>query len=185
MKFLYTAVQAFGQDYDEDGLSWVRYCNWKGHRTEVVTLDGWLNKSLIEFPGNWDYVYFSDQGPISYFTNLDYVVQQVKGKDRFNLLTIAIEPDQDCKDIAVDGFEFVGYDLMDQPYFDISSLTNCDGFNDPILPTDSNQFGLIDDFKRAYELKKRLLETNPDHPHANTAVVAVWRHKTIGRQKEQ
>ena len=140
MTFLYTARKAFGQDWNEDGLSWDRYINWKGltHITEIVTLDGMLNKSLIESPGNWDYVYSPDMCLTTYFTNLDYVIQEAKGNNRFNLLTIAIEPDQDCKDLTVDGFEFVGYDLMDQPYFDISSLTNCDGFNEPILPGDTN-----------------------------------------------
>lgn len=38
-------------------------------------------------------------------------------------------------------------------------------------------------FYRAYDIKKRLLENYPEIDHAETNVIAVWRHKPIGRQK--
>ncbi len=74
----------------------------------------------------------------------------------------------------------LGYDLLDQD-FGISALTNCGGFDETFLPEDLNKYGLIDDFAKAYDIKKRLLENNPEEHHADTNVIAVWRHRTIGR----
>lgn len=95
-------------------------------------------------------------------------------------MSVVVEPDQDCKNILIDGYEFVGYELLDQE-FDISALSNCGGFDETFLPSDLNDRGLINDFKKAYEIKKLLLENNPEEHHADTNVIAVWRHKTIGR----
>ena len=39
----------------------------------------------------------------------------------------------------------------------------------------------VDDYMKAYDIKKCLLKNNPDEYHADTNVVAVWRHQTIGR----
>jgi len=60
-------------------------------------------------------------------------------------------------------------------------LTNCGGFDETFLGSDLNDKGLIDDFVKAYDIKKRLLESNPELHHADTNVIAVWRHQTIGR----
>ena len=95
-------------------------------------------------------------------------------------MTVILEPEQDCKSINIDGYDFFGYDLLDQD-FSISALTNCGGFDETFLPTDLNDKGLIDDFTKAYDIKRRLLENNPDEHHADTNVIAVWRHKTNGR----
>ena len=93
---------------------------------------------------------------------------------------VVLEPDQECIKIDVDGFEFVGYDLLDKGFY-MSALTNCGGFDETFLPTDLNDKGLIDGLEKAYDIKKRLLENNPYEYHADTNVIAVWRHKTIGR----
>ena len=52
------------------------------------------------------------------------------------------------------------------------------------LPSDINDVGLISDFEKAYVTKKRLLENNPNEYHADCNVIAVWRHKTLGRKPE-
>jgi hypothetical protein len=187
MTFLYTARKTFGPNYEEDGLSWQDYSRWSGltHTTEIVSLDGLLNKNLVEIdyenPDDWNYIHTLDSCQTDLFTSLDYVLSRTPQKGNFNLLTVVIEPDQDCKNFAVDNFDFVGYDLADKPCFGISALTNCGGFNETFLPTDLNQFGLIDDFLKAYDTQKRLLANNPEEHHADTSVVAIWRHKTIGR----
>ena len=115
-----------------------------------------------------------------FFTSLDYVLHKAITKDRFNLLAVIIEPTQDCKTFTIDGFEFVGYDLLDKDY-SVSALTNCGGFDETFLPDDLNKVGLIDNYSMAYEIKKRLFDNNPGEHHADTYVVAVWRHNTIGR----
>lgn len=96
------------------------------------------------------------------------------------ILDIAKRKNIDCKDIKIDNYEFVGYELLDQD-FNISALTNCGGFDETFQPTDLTDKGLIYDFEKAYDVKKRLLENNPEEHHADTNVIAVWRHITIGR----
>ena len=186
MTFLYTARGIYDKTYDEDGMSWHKYIEWSKltHLTELVSLDGMLNEILVEpdydNSDDWKFIHVVEQYQTNFFTTLDYVFKRLKEKEKFNLLAVVLEPDQDCKKIDIDGFEFAGYDLLDQE-FSISALTNCGGFNETFLPTDLNEKGLIDDFQKAYDIKRRLLENNPDEHHADTNVIAVWQHKIIGR----
>lgn len=186
MKFLYTARGTYDRTYDEDGMSWDKYIEWSKltHLTELVSLDGMLNEILVEpdydNADDWNFIHIDGQYQTGFFTAPDYVFKRVKKKDKFNLLAVVFEPDQDCKDVKINDYEFVGYDLLDQD-FSISALTNCGGFDETFLPTDLNDKGLVDDFAKAYDIKKRLLENHPDEHHTDTNVIAVWRHKTIGR----
>jgi len=186
MIFLYTARGTYDKTYGEDGMSWDKYIEWSKltHLTELVSLDGMLNEILVE-PDNdnaddWNFIYIIEQYQTGFFTTLEYVYKRLKPKNKYNLLTVVLEPDKDCKGINIDGYEFVGYDLLDQD-FSISALTNCGGFDETFLPKDLNDKGLIDNFEKAYDIKKRLLENNPEEHHADTNVIAVWRNKTIGR----
>jgi hypothetical protein len=134
MIFLYTARGTFDKTYDEGIMSWEKYIEWSRltHLTEVVSLDGILNELLVEpdydNADDWNFIYVVDQQQTGFFTTLDYVFKRLKAKHKFNL-TVVLVPDQDCKAIGVDGYEFVGYDLLDQD-FGITALTNCGGFNE-------------------------------------------------------
>jgi hypothetical protein len=186
MDFLYTARGTYDKNYAQDGMSWVKYIEWARlpHLTELVSLDGMLNEVLVEPDydngSDWDFIHVVDLYQTNFFTTVDYVFKRMKPQDKFNLLSVVVEPDQDCKNILIDGYGFVGYELLDQE-FDISALSNCGGFDETFLPSDLNDRGLINDFKKAYEIKKLLLENNPEEHHADTNVIGVWRHKTIGR----
>jgi hypothetical protein len=186
MTFLYTARGTYDKTYDEDGMSWDKYIEWSKltQLTELVSLDGVLNEILVEpdydNADDWNFIHLVEQYQTGFFTTLDFVFKRLKAKDKFNLLTVVLEPDQDCKNISIEDYDFVGYDLLDQD-FGISALSNCGGFDETFLPKDLNDKGLIDDFTKAYDIKKRLLENNPYEHHADTNVIAVWRHKTIGR----
>ena len=188
MTFYYTARGAYDKDYDEDGTSWKKYIEFCriSHLTELVSLDGMLNEVLVEpdrdNADDWNYIVTDEEYETDFFTTLDYVLKKTKQPDRFNLLAVVIEPTQDCKNITLEEFEFVGYDLLDNDY-SISALTNCGGFDETFLPSDLNKYGLIDDYEKAFGIKKRLLENNPEEHHADTNVIAVWRHKAIGRRK--
>lgn len=190
MEIYYTARACFGADYDESGLGWGGYAKWqaKPQLTEVVTLDSTLNKSLIEVendsPAYWDNVVTHDVHSTDFFKSLEYVLSKVQHKERFNLLAVALEPAEDCGKIVLDDFEFVGYDLLDREWGDISSLTNCDGFIMSHTKDDLNEYGLLKEFEKAYETKAKLLENNPGHGHEDTDVVALWRHRTIGRGRK-
>lgn len=188
MIFYYTARAAYAKDYDEDGMSWQKYIEFSrlSHLKELVSLDGMLNEVLVEpdrdNSNDWNYIISDEEYETGFFTTLDYVLKNTKQTDRFNLLAVVIEPTQDCKNTKLDEFEFAGYDLLDKDY-SISALTNCGGFDETFLPSDLNQYGLIDDYEKAFNIKERLLENNPEEHHADTNVIAVWRHKVIGRRK--
>ena len=186
MTFLYTARGTYDKSYGEDGFSWDKYIEWSKltHLTELVSLDGMLNEILVEPDYNdaddWNYIHVVELYQTGFFTTLDYVFKRLNKKRKFNLLTVVLEPDNECNKINVDGYEFIGYELLDQD-FNISALSNCGGFDETFSPTDLNDKGLIDKLEKAYDIKKRLFENNPEEHHADTNVIAIWRHTTIGR----
>ncbi len=186
MNFLYTLRAAYDSGYDEDGYSWYQYKAWSGlkHLTELVSLDALLNELLVEpdynHEADWNDIHVIDFCVTGFYATQEYVLRKAKLNGRFNLLTAVIEPEEVCETIEITDYEFVGYDLLDQ-YFTISALTNCGGFDDTFLPEDLNQYGLIDDYQSAYDIKKRLWVNHPDGAHTNTYVIALWRHKSMGR----
>ncbi|WP_131538946.1 hypothetical protein [Pedobacter nototheniae] len=188
MTFLYTIRATYDKTYNENGgLSWDKYIEWSklNHLTELISLDGMLNETLVkpnyDDPDDWDYIHVINLYQTNFFTTLDYILKRSDTKGKFHLLKVIVEPELDCKDIPSEDYEFIGYELLDQ-YFNISALTNCGGFDETFSPSDLNKFGLITDYSKAYHIKKCLLENNPNEEHADTNVIAVWRHKTIGRR---
>lgn len=188
MTFVYTARRTFDEFYHKDGYTWDNYIEWSKltHLTEVVSLDGILNEALIETDSNnpdyWNLMHAAREYQTNLYTSLEYVLQRTKTVEKFNLLTVLINPTQDCRDILLVDYQFMGYDLLDRDYCN-SALTNCGGFNETFLPDDLNQCGLIDDYEKAYNVRERLLKNNPETDCADTNVIAIWRHKTIGRAK--
>ena len=184
MTFLYTATERY--DNSEDTISWKKYIEFSKltHLTELVSLDYMLCEKLVEphydSGDDWKYIHVVGQDQTGFYTSLEYVFKRLNKKDKYNLLTVVLEPIEKCEEINVQGYEFMGYDLLDQS-FGNSALTNCGGFDETFLPNDLNNKGLLSDFSKAYEIKKRLLENNPGERHADTNVIAIWRHKTIGR----
>lgn len=185
----YTARGTFDKDYNGDVMSWEKYIQWSklSHLTELVSVDGMLNECLVEpnrdNEDTWDHMVIAENlYETGFYKTLDYVLQHMEKRARFNLLAVVIEPEQECKNVSLDNFDFVGYDLLDKDY-SISALSNCGGFEETFSPADLNNFGLIDKYENAYDIKRRLLENNPEEHHADTNVIAIWRHKTIGRKK--
>jgi len=186
MKFWYTARGTYDEYYDQDGMSWKKYMEWSklSQLKEVVSLDMMLNELLVEpdrdNAEDWDHIVTKNLYETGCFTDLDYVIKRMHKTPTFNLLAVIHEPTKECNSITIENFEFMGYDLLDQ-FYDTSALTNCGGFDETFLPTDINTVGLISEFKKAYLIKQRLLENNPDEHHADCNVIAIWRHKTIGK----
>ncbi|MES2702276.1 MAG: hypothetical protein V4649_06530 [Bacteroidota bacterium] len=186
MQITYTARATFDPN---DGETWNNYidCSKLSHLAELVSLDISLNEPLEEIDWDskdyWECCYADPFNPYhtGLFTSLDYIFRNVIERRYFNLLAAVVAPVTDCKNLEVDGFELLGYDLMGMDY-GTSSLTNCGGFEGLISPADVNSVGLIDNYDRAYDIKKRLLENNPGEHHADTNVIALWRHKMIGRK---
>ena len=198
MEFLYTARATFDTTYDRSEnfcssegkfcgqKSWNSYIEWSKlfHLSEVVSLDKMLNEPLVvpdyDDGDDWNFIHVDGGWQTSFYKSVDYVLKKMKRQHRFNLLTVVLRPDREYNNIDVEGYEFVGYDLFDKE-FGNSPLTNSGGFDETFSPSDLNDKGLIDDFVKADDIKKRLLENNPGDHHADTNVIAIWRHNVIGR----
>jgi hypothetical protein len=111
MTFLYTARGVFDRTYDENGTSWHKYIEWSGltHLTELVSLDGMLNEILVEpdydNADDWDFIHIVDRYQTDFFTTLEYVFKRLKAKNKFNLLTVVLEPEQACSE-GIDAFVY-------------------------------------------------------------------------------
>lgn len=188
MDYLYTATETYSSDYDQEGYSWKQFIEFSKltHLTELVSLDSMLNGSIVEQdsnnPSDWEFSVVDDLYVTGLFNSLNYVIEKIKDKNRYNLLTVVKEPDSRCEEIQIPDFEFVGYELLDKDYA-TSALSNCGGFDETFLPSDLNQYGLIDTFENAYDIRERLFANNPEEHHADCYVVAIWRHKEKGRVK--
>jgi len=189
MIFWYAARATFDRLSQNIEFTWDKYIEWSKlyHLTELVSVDGCLNEDLVKpnlkNDDNWNFIIIDEYYHTGFYTTADYVLKNMKPQDKFNFLTVVKNPDEKCEAIQVKDFEFIGYDLLDYAY-DISALTNCGGFDETFSSNELNQFGLLSEFEKTYDVKKRLLENNPEEHHADCNVIAVWRHKTIGRKIE-
>lgn len=185
MDYWHTATETFDKNYEGD-YSWTKYIEFSKltHLTELISLDGMLNGVIFEPDrgenGDWGYIITDNLYETGLFNSLDYVIKKIKDKEQFNLLTVVKEPTEKCEAIMIPDFEFVGYELLDKDY-STSALSNCGGFDETFLPAELNQYGLIDTFEKAYDIRERLVKNNPEEHHADCNVLALWRHKKIGR----
>jgi len=186
MEIAYTARNKFNPTF---GDSWTKYIEWCKLKQleELISLDAVLCETSfvadLKSTETWENAfdlnsaYFAD-----IYKSISYILSKVGTKTEFNLLAVAFEPNEECGDLKLDNFKFIGYDLLDQDH-STSALTNCGGFEETFNNSELNKNGLIDTYERAVEIKRNLLINNEEEYHADTNLWAVWRHKTIG-QKE-
>ncbi len=185
MNLLFAARGKFDEN-NFDNFSWEKYKDWSKiyQLDELVSLDGILNEDLIEpdydNEEDWNNIHVVDLVQTGFYNNIEYILRKISTKNKFNLLAVEIEPNEECSNLIVEDYEFIGYDLLDQD-FAISALSNCGGFDESFLPTELNNKGLIDNLEKAKNIQEKLLENNPKEHHADTNVIAVWRHFKIGR----
>lgn len=172
---LFIATERFDHS---DGEKWQHYfeCAKTPNLTEVVSLDIMLCPHIVkEFNDeDWNHIVCEDFR-LDYFHHLDYLKQRVAGVTRRNLLGlyrnsrihITAPP-------APEDFRFLGYDLIEE-MTQISALTNCGGFPDAFRNEELNQFGLIEAFSHACDIRRLLSERHPDEPHAQCEMYAIWR----------
>lgn len=181
MTFWYTAIAPFTPQYHAEGHSWNDYTAWYGlpHLEEMISLDSLLNPTVVEPDFNssedWAHIICDSNWLTGFYDSPEYVLQRINSP-HYHLLAVVKEPNEPCHQVQLDGFEFIGYDLLDEPY-SISTLTNCTGMASTLIPTDFNKRGLLSDYNRAVLTQKEFIELNPNESHARCHLMAVWLQK--------
>ena len=157
------------------------------HVKEVVSLDTSIGelafKPDYKSEEEWKYCIIVDEiYGTCFYSSLAFVLENTKSKNQFNLFAVIHEPSEAKSEYLDNEFEFIGYELLDKPGFDISVLTNRWPLFDEITPSDINTNGLISDYKIARNVQQNLKENQPDVSHTDCDLFEVWRHKTIGRK---
>lgn len=185
MLFWYTARDIYSPSF-KDGIGWAKYIEWSRltHLKELVSLDSML--CGLSFQADYEkeeiykYAIIDDGYTTDLFNSIDYVLQCVGNKSNFNLLAVVKEPNEDCKKFQLPEFDFLGYDLIDKEY-QISALTNCGGFDETFSPKDLNEIGLVDEYAKAFDIRRLLVKNNPEEHHADCNVFGLWRHQIVGK----
>jgi hypothetical protein len=156
------------------------------HIKEVLSLDGMLSEPAFEPERQsneyWEFSISDGIYSTNFYSSLAYVLEKTEGKDPFNLFAIIYEPGKTKSNELNSEFEFVGYELLDKPGFEISVLTNRWPLFDEIHKGDLNTKGLLSDYKIAKIVQQNLKKNHPEESHADCGLFEVWRHKTIGRK---
>jgi hypothetical protein len=184
MTVLYTGREPFNQAFPKEGLTWEEFKVWNGftQMKELLSLDQFLNAELSEFKEDAnDSFSFHEHGKrTGLFTSFEYVIATVGERDNYNLLAVVKNPTESCNDFALDGFEFVGYDLLDTGYV-YSALSNLGSVLSPVAARDLNEYGLIQSYSDVKELQAKISDVYNGLEQAETNVMAIWRHLSLGR----
>ena len=182
MEVWFTARRKFDPSFEVD---WEKYIQWANlpQLQEVISLDTVLCPSmfhqLIDEDWNWN---VHQDHRISYFRNLDYVIDRVKANsNKFNVLAVTYEPALDPKNTFHDSrFEFCGFDLIGDDS-DISAINNCGGFEKAFDNTDVSAVGLFQSYAFTRDVQRKLRDNYPDEHHANCELWAVWRLRNFDK----
>jgi hypothetical protein len=186
MEFAYTARATFDSSH---GSGWTKYIEWSKliQVEELISLDSSLCETIFredfEDAEIWNNRFeLNSEYFASIYKSIDYILSKTHDKTKYNLLAVVFDPTEECENLKLDHFEFIGYDLIDQDH-STSALTNCGGFEETFKNSELNKNGIIDKYSKALEIKNNLLKNNEDEYHADTNIWAIWRHKELGREK--
>jgi hypothetical protein len=171
---LFIATETFGPS---DGAKWRNYIEWAKipHLMELVSLDGVLCRRLVCDLKDQDWKHIVNEDfRLGYFYDLDYLMKRVAGVAKRNILGLYRNPGAHIFNAPATDFVFLGYDLIEDQT-QISALTNCGGFPASFSNDELNRYGLVQEFDRAKEIGKTLVEQNPEDPHADCELYAIWR----------
>jgi hypothetical protein len=174
MQVIYTARNRFGPS---KGKEWLGYLRWSGlsHVREIVSLDHMLCPFAVGFTDDlWDLVVNEDH-MLDYFLELEPLLQRLPQEgEEVAVLALIRRPESEVGSLAIPGFHFMGYDLMDGVVGN-SALTNCGGFDEAFAGSELNDVGLLDSFPRSVEVRDKLKLKYPAEYHADCDIWAVFR----------
>ena len=170
----FIATQPFSP---EDGAKWDKYLKWSGltQLQELVSLDGMLCPTILpEIKDDyWPHI-VNEDFMLAYFLDFDFLMTQVAGIARKNVLGVFRNPVAQPVPPPVAEFEFLGYELVDLQNA-ASALTNCGAWPDVFDKSELSPFGLLPELERALDVQAMLRSLYPDEPHAQCHVWAVFR----------
>ena len=174
-KIWYKATETFSS---QDGEKWTKYKSWVKlpQLSELVSLDNSLCTSVLETLNeeDWQHNVHLDYC-CDYFHDLEYLLKRIPNTNSVNILATIREPtDGVIKEFNDSRFVFCGFDLLDETTA-VSALTNCGGFPESFANSELTQLGLLSRFERAREVQDALLQNNPNEPHADCTLWALWR----------
>ncbi|HWX53062.1 MAG TPA: hypothetical protein VN176_00585 [Verrucomicrobiae bacterium] len=161
-----------------DGNAWSKYIQRSGltQLTELVSLDTMLCPTLLPKIKDdyWAHI-VNEDFMIRFFVDFDFLMEQVAGIEKKNVLCVFRNPTQQPMAPPVANFEFLGFDLLETYGSDTSALTNCEGFPDVFANSELSSVGLLHEFERAVDVQTRLRSMHPEEPHADCDLWAIFR----------
>lgn len=179
MQFWYTARQRFGP---AEGLRWAEYVarTQLNQLRELVTLDLRLCPPFFDADEHdselWQHVVMEATTMTSFYTDLPYLLSYTYERQRFNLLATLYNPDQPVGRTELEGFEFMGYDLLDE-FYEKSALIFPPIVDNGLSNKEYNPYGLLPNFDDADRVREFIFRRSK----VEFGIWAVWRHRTVGR----
>jgi len=170
----FIATERFDSSYGE---KWTKYVEWSGlsQLEEVVSLDTMLCPTILPETKDeyWDHIVNADF-LLKYFTDLDFLREQLSRARGFNLLQVFHNPPKPPDQRNLGAFQLLGYDLVELET-STSAISNCGGFPLAFDNRELNSQGLVASFDRAVEIQASLKEHYPTEHHADCDVWAICR----------
>jgi len=144
--------------FDQSHAGWGEYIAWSGleQLDEVVSLDSSLCPTVLPNikPEYWNHI-VNEDFMLHFFVDLDYLRQETADIQRKNLLCVFRNPPGHASVAVPEGFEFIGYDLVDKDS-STSALTNCGGFPEVFSNFELSEKGLFRTHERSREVQDAL-----------------------------
>lgn len=177
MKPWFIAVERFGP---QNGHAWLEYLSWSKltQLEELVSLDSLLCPPVFKKVEDhfWPHI-VNEDFYLDYFTNLDFLRDQLTQHSNYRLLCVERNPNQTPELPAeLNMFEFIGFDLV-EAVSGVSALSNCGGWPE-LDNAELTKFGLISELQRALELQTVLPREHPEEHHADCDVWAIHIERT-------
>jgi hypothetical protein len=170
---LFVATERF----DQSDAHWGKYIAWSRleQLDEVVSLDSSLCPTILpdiktEY---WNHI-VNEDFMLRFFTDLDFLRAETADIHRKNLLCVFRNPPIHPSSQIPEGFEFIGYDLLDKDS-STSALTNCGGFPKAFSNSELSEKGLLRTHERCREVQDALRQQYPNEHHADCHLWAIFR----------
>ena len=165
------------EKFDQSSSGWKKYIAWSGLEqvNEVISLDSSLCPTVLpEIKAEYGNHVVNEDFMIQFFTDLDYLRGEIANMRAKNLLCVFRNPPTHPHSQIPEGFEFIGYDLLDKDS-STSAITNCGGFPEVFSNSELSEKGLFRSHERGREVQDALRKQYPDERHADCHLWAIFR----------